>query len=464
MNVWRMILKEIAHRKVSFVLGTVSVLVASACLVGELTLLGSHDARTRKILTEKQAAAQARLEARRGATKDRLEALEAETAQVMAKLEDDIRKSMVKLGFNIHILPKGVELQDVYAKDYADKYMPEEYATRLANSRIITINHLLPSLRQRIEWPEQGDRAIILIGVRGEVPILHRDPKKPMLYPVPPNTIVLGYQLHQGAGVKVGDTVTLKGRSFTVSKCHGRRLGKDDITAWVNLSEAQEMLGKQGKINEMLALKCHCAGTELDKVRSEISNILPDTQILEFASRALARAEARSAATEARKKANAATAGKVKQELAAAVADEQKALEAAVASRAELRETREELGALILPLVLIGVVVWIGYLAFTNARDRSAEVGVLRALGVRSSVVTTLFLGKAVLMGLLGAVAGYFVGGAIGRLWGEGAVGVFDPVLFLLVVVLAPALACLASWVPTMLAAQQDPASVLSKG
>jgi hypothetical protein len=342
--------------------------------------------------------------------------------------------------------------------------MPEEYVTRLANSKAITIAHLLPSLRERVRWPEQADRTITLIGVRGEVPFIHRDPKKPLLHPVPPNSIVLGYELHRGADVKPGDTVVLRGRTFTVTKCHAARGGEDDRTAWINLPEAQALLEKEGQINEIKAIKCQCAGVGLAKVRTEIAQTLPDTQVHEDGTKVLARAEARSRAAEARKKANAATATKVKQELAAAVADEKKALEAAAASRAALRKTREDLGALILPLVLVGAVVWIAYLAFTNARDRAPEVGVLRALGVRSSTVTSLFLGKAVLMGVLGAVVGYFAGGAVGRLWGEGAVSVFDPALFLLVIVLAPALASLASWAPAMMAAQRDPASVLSEG
>lgn len=293
--------------------------------------------------------------------------------------------------------------------------------------------------------------------------MIHRDPKKPILYPVPPNSIVLGYQLHQGAKVKVGDEVKLLGRTFKVSKCHAKRLGKDDITAWINLSEAQELLDKKGKINEILALKCECAGSDITKVRADLEKILPDTQVYEFASSALARAEARSAAAQARTKSLATTAEKVKRELAAAVASEKEALQAAIDNRAELRREREGFAALLLPLVLVGAVVWIGYLAYTNARDRAPEVGVLRALGVRSGTINTLFLGKAVLMGLVGALVGYFVGVGVSRLWEQAAIGFVDPVLFPLVIVLAPALAGLASWLPATMAAQRDPASVLSE-
>ena len=64
----------------------------------------------------------------------------------MAKLKDDTRKAMLKLGFNVVILPKDQNLSDWYADDYASKYMPEEYVTKLANSRVVTVRHFLPSL------------------------------------------------------------------------------------------------------------------------------------------------------------------------------------------------------------------------------------------------------------------------------------------------------------------------------
>ena len=88
----------------------------------------------------------------------------------MQKLEDDIRKSMKGLGFNIYIFPEGQDLSEVYSKGYASKTMPEEYVYKLANSNIVTVNHLLPTLTQSLEWPEY-QRQIVLIGIRGQVPI-----------------------------------------------------------------------------------------------------------------------------------------------------------------------------------------------------------------------------------------------------------------------------------------------------
>ncbi len=46
----------------------------------------------------------------------------------------------------------------------------------------------------------------------------------------------------------------------------------------------------------------------------------------------------------------------------------------------------------------------------TNVRDRHAEIGLMRALGYGSSKIALLFLGKSVIIGLIGALFGFLLG------------------------------------------------------
>ena len=126
--------------------------------------------------------------------------------------------------------------------------------------------------------------------------------------------------------------------------------------------------------------------------------------------------------------------------------------------------------AWLIPLVIVAAGVWVGLLALGNVRARSTEIGILRALGVRSRQVLSVFLGKAALLGVVGAVLGYACGFISGAAWSqwegvpvsvENLGSLFDPVLLVGVLVLAPLLSCLASWIPALLAARQDPAVVL---
>ena len=75
-----------------------------------------------------------------------------------------------------------------------------------------------------------------------------------------------------------------------------QRGNQDDITLWINLREAQQILGKEGRINAIQALECNCAADRLGQIRDDIGRVLPDTQVIEFSSQALARAEARNRA------------------------------------------------------------------------------------------------------------------------------------------------------------------------
>ena len=422
MTVAHLAVKEIAHHKMHFALGLLSVVAAVGSLVGALTLLKAHDLRTARLLARKQ----------------------EETGQRVAGLKDDVRKAMLGLGFNIVILPKEQDLGDWYADDRAAKYMPEEYVTRLAESPIVTVRHVLPSLRQRVKWPERK-RTIILVGTRGEVPNLHEAPKKPLVQPVSPGTIVIGHELHESLRISVGDRVRLREREFIVKECRGERGTSDDITVWIALREAQELLDKKGLINSILALECSCAWANVAKVREELLAILPNTRIIERASKALGRAEARI---------------RVRKEATDAIEHEKRA-------RARLREEREQLAAILVPVVTVASALWIGGLAYLNARQRRKEIGILRALGLRSRQILALFLARAAAMGVIGGVIGLIVGLLVGdrlavALEDVSAVrATFNCTLVSAVVVAAPTLTIMASWLAAMTAVLQDPAVVL---
>jgi ABC-type lipoprotein release transport system permease subunit len=419
-SIWRLALKEILFRKVSFALALVSVAAACGCLVGALVLLDMHDLRTREVLRAK----------------------ELETQRQMAELEDSMRKAMLGLGFNVVILPQGQKLGDWYAEDSSTSYMKEEYVETLSRSKIVTVQHLLPTLQARVKWPETK-RTIILVGTRGEIP--GSTARKPMVQAVPPTKIILGYELHDSLGLKAGDKLKLMGREFTVHQCYPMRGNKDDITAWVELGTAQEMLDKKGLINAILALECECAWADLAKVREEITRALPGTQVIERGSEALARAEARR---------------KVGQEAKAAIEREAR-------GRADLRAQRERLASILVPMAMLAAAVWVMLLALGNVRDRRTEIGLLRAIGVRSRQILLLFLSRAVIVGLvggaIGVAAGFLVGRAVGGSPGAGAGAAlaFRWTYAALAMALAPVLAAAASWVPAMLAAQQDPAAIL---
>ncbi len=417
MTVWRLVIKEIVRRKANFVSGLVAVTLAVAVLAGAMTTLKLHDARTERIVARK----------------------EQETRKRMAALEDDYRKIMKNLGFNLLIFPANQKLSDLYADDAVSAYMPDTYATRLAEAKIVTIRHLAPILQEKVRWPEKK-RAVIVIGTRGEVPSMFRDAKEPILVAVKKGHAVVGHELAVSLGLRPGDRISLFGRAFTVSQCNEERGTRDDISVWVDLPAAQEMLAKPGRINAILALKCMCAGNELENVRRDVAAVLPGAQVIEHGSNVLTRAEARDRA-------------------AKEAAD---ALAAEVRNRRQIRDEQEKFSSILVPLVLLASAVWVGLVFSTNVRERRSEIGILRALGARARTILGMFLTKALLMGFAGGLAGYTLGTLIGLgPQAESALAFLEPRLLLLAFATAVVLSLVASWVPAYYAAQQDPAEVL---
>lgn len=452
MSPWRLVIRELLHRKLDFALAALAVVIAVTVLVAQIEVLDRHDRNTEAIL--------ARI---KGETAREVAAEQDEVAREVANLDDEIRKIMRDMGFNIFILPKRPEPAGFMPEDAEPAFMPEEYVTRLANSTIVTVRHLLPLLEHRIQWDERGGGPFILVGTRGEVPLVSKQPKKPMAQPVEKGTIVLGYKLWSRLKLEAGQTVTLLGRKFTIAKCHGERGTTDDSRAWISLAEAQEMLHARGLIDRkdvisaIWALECSCAWRDLGKVRREISDILPDTVIREDGPKALARAEARE---------KVAANGVLRVQRVRRQGDEELRREAE--SRAKLQGQLEMLAALVIPLAILGCAASVGLLAYNSVRRRRREIGILRAIGVRARQVALVFLARAVLLGLLGAAAGCAIGLVVGSQVAEapeaaGQPGVFDPVLLLIVMLSAPALSALATAAPAMIAGQQDPAAVLQE-
>jgi hypothetical protein len=168
MSIGRMILREMVHRKLNLVLSILSVAIAVACLAGAWTLLRADERHTSQVLAQK----------------------EKEVEQAGAELQEAMRKITLGLGFNLLILPQDQDLNELHLEGGLSRAMPEAYVERLAQSRIVTVNHLLPSVVKKLTWPEKNI-PIILQGTRGEVPILHADPKKPLLDAVPEGKMVL---------------------------------------------------------------------------------------------------------------------------------------------------------------------------------------------------------------------------------------------------------------------------------
>lgn len=373
------------------------------------------------------------------ATVTMLNIKQKQLASRVVTMDDEIRKITKDMGFNINILPRDQNLTDFYAQDFADKTMPYEFVQRLADSNIATIQHLRPALIRKIDWPEHN-RQIILMGVHGVVPWTHRKSPQPLSEPVPPGTLVLGYQLSRELSLPAGSATRLQGRDFVIGKVLPARGDKDDITVFVDLDAAQQMLDLPGQVNLIQALECNCTSIDrIGEIEAEIATVLGrDVQVVELSTKAIARARARTQ-----------TEASGKQQLA----------------DAQRHAVTYSL------LAIISACLLTAFLFLLNVRQRQGEIAIWRALGLSKTKIVLLFQGKALLLGFLGAVLGYAGGTYLG--WRNQVIMATEPMIPMsavaisrvawVVIVFTPLLTVLSSWIPALVAAHQQPALVLAR-
>ncbi len=225
----------------------------------------------------------------------------------------------------------------------------------------------------------------------------------------------------------VGKPVDVNGRSLVVSGILEATGSQDDHILFTPLATAQSILHKEGRISlaEVAAL---CAGCPIEEMVRQISVILPGANVM--------------------------------------------AIKQVVEGRMEtLNQFRKASYGLSAIVVLVGALVVLVTM-MGSVRERTAEIGIFRAIGFRSSHIMKIILLEAGIVSVLAGVLGYLVGlGAtkIALLFyaaggGHGSHGIavpVDPWLAGAALALAIVLGLSASYYPARLAARLDPCEAL---
>jgi len=430
MNIRKIIKRELSYKKYGFITGVLSLVIATAGFVGSIILLKGDELATEMMFIEK----------------------ENELREEMLRLEDDYRIIMRNMGYNVLILNKEQSLTELERNGYATTYLDYEDVWKIAESGIKTLNHLLPVLQEKIYWKEKKTE-IFLTGIRGQVPVYSKpghltadfEYRSPIMERVPEGKADLGENIAASLNLSPGDKLSIKGETFEVNRVYSRRGTKDDMSVWIPLDKAQKILGRPGKINGILALECICAIEMLGQVKEEVAAILPHTKVFEFSSLIAARADVRKRAEALHKE----------------------ILEAEIAHQSLLRNEKEKLASLLVIILIAGASIWIFVLILNNVRERRYETGILRAVGFSRKKVLQIFLGKALLMGIAGGIIGTLAGVLLGIFWSDMAITGFQNLisfsLILFGLILAPLISFTAGLIPSIMAANQDPAMMLSE-
>ena len=308
--------------------------------------------------------------------------------------------------------------------------MPEEYVHKFANLKGYSYTHLVATLQKSVEWEE---RTIILTGILPEVLPLDKRHQSPMTFSVKPGDAYVGYQVANIFKMQESEKIDIYDNTFTVKKVLSETGSKDDIRIYGHLHDIQKVLHLPGQINEIKALECLCLIESSDKdidprvlAQKQLAEILPEGKVI--------------------------------------------MLQGIAKIREKQRAAMEGYLAFIIPIILVVCGAWIAVLAMMNVRDRKQEIGIIRALGHNSSRIAVLFLGKSLLIGLVGAFIGYFAGTTLALKYGPEIFKItakaIKPEYSLItwVVIVAPVFSAIASFIPVTIAVAQDPADTLREG
>jgi putative ABC transport system permease protein len=336
----------------------------------------------------------------------------------------ETRRITRDLGFNLRILPRETDMDTYWFQGFSDQTMSEETVEKLASfdGVFMTYNHLMASLKQKILL---GGKEVVVVGVAPTVTSLDKK-KRPMGFSIDPGTLHMGHQVGKRLNLKGGDSLTVAGREFKVARVMVEYGTEEDVYVYGTLTDIQAITDTPGRINEIKAIDCLCLTADQDPVsilRNELQKALPEAKVIQDRVQADA--------------------------------------------RARQRQMVQKKFEFLSPFLMCAGAVWVAVLSMLNVRERRSEIGIWRALGKRGGMIGGMFIGKAVLLGLVGGGIGFWVGNLLALEVGPDIFQVTAKAIrtewnyFFWAVGLTPALAAAAAFMPAMMAVSQDPANTL---
>jgi len=356
--------------------------------------------------------------------------------------EKEVAGKLDALGANVLILPKGVSLQNYYAADMHQQTIPEEHVAELAMAGLTGVEGLSPKLcvpvtlvdntatltgilpqadlQTMAAWQggrlfkkHEGCKAKINIAnVQDDAP--EALARRRTIQNLGENDIVLGADVAERVHLTAGDQLDLLGESFTVLTVLEPTGTIDDSRAFAHLHTVQRLSNAGPVVNVIEVMGC-CEDVANGLV-DQLGAMLPNTKVITIAN--------------------------------------------VVETQVSINRMMTRVSYVFLAILIAVGGASMASAMYANVMERRREIGTLMALGATPRFITKLFLIKAGLLGLVGGIAGYFLGSVLALLLGPTFAGVAVqpiPSLALIAVGCAILVSFIASYFPARGAARLDP-------
>lgn len=327
------------------------------------------------------------------------------------------------MGFNLRIIPKETDMNKFWTKGYSEYTMPESNADRFWKFKNFSYAHITATLHKEIKWHR---KKIILTGIAPEIDPAGKN-RTAMAFHIEPGKVYIGYEIGRELKAHQAEMIEILGKKFTIERILSESGSTDDISVYGALSEFQEILDMKGQINEIMAFNCVCIfpgkGDPLAMLREQLDKVLPEAKVV---------------------------------------------MNTTIANvRENQRYMLEKYFAVISACMAILIAIWIGALAMINIKEREQEIGILHAIGHSNGKISGIFLGKALIIGFVGAILGYLLGSFLAVKFGSAIFKItassIRPMysLFVWSVIVAPSFSTLSTFIPALIASIKNPAVII---
>lgn len=358
--------------------------------------------------------------------------------------EQEVSQQLSQLGANILILPKDASLQDYYAADQNGGTLPEEHVSEIYLAGLTGVEQVSPRLNSTVQL-QGSDVTVTGILPQSELaaqsawqttllfaPKEHEGCQKAKvnaavnldspeslvtnrsINDLGPHEVVLGADAAELLHMAIGEQIDLLGAEFTIIGILPRTGTVDDSRIFGHLHTVQRLADSGPVCNAIEVVGCceDAAGDLVPKLRE----LLPNAKVVTISQ----------------------------------VVQTQVGVNRLMANTSWF---------VLAVLVTVGGASLAGAIS-ANVRERRREIGTLMALGATPRSVQQLFLGKALVLGLVAGTTGSFIGVATAVVGGPSWAGVTVSPLAgtsVLAIGLATVVALIAAWWPARQAAQLDP-------
>ncbi len=331
-----------------------------------------------------------------------------------------------EIGANIMVVPKS----DALSLSYGGVNIPAGGGQEavLTNDDIIKINtipnkdniaYVAPKL---LGLTKYKDEDVMVVGVDFPYELKL---KKWWTYqgekPFKVDHLLVGSKVAAKFGLKPGNTVRLKDKDFKVAAVLDEQGTEEDGLIFMHLLSAQELLNKPNQLS-FIEVAAYCTTCPIEQIIADIEDSLPYARVT--------------------------------------------ALAEAVKARQQVIDRFTNFSyAVSIVVVLIGALV-VMLTMMSSVSERTAEIGIYRAMGFRKSNIFEIILTEAGVIGLGGGILGYVLGilaaKALAPAIAQMQINIeWDPLIGVTVVFIATIVGLLASAYPAAQAARLDPVEAL---